>query len=705
MKYITEILRLMTKTFIGILLFFISLNSIAQGFKILSGIPHLPSYSNSSAVSSPEAGMMIYNQSTSRPEIYTGSGWSNFVNTRLTGPTNEDYLAIKGGIPILPAFSGAKSSDAEIVPKGTIYYDTAIEKIRIWNGSAWISLDQLPETSESLTAGSSFELKKDVDGIQIPVLDSDPTGCEQGAIYINTSTKLITSFDGSGWNSYSINFVPLASNVQQTGNVGTGQVLTGSYVYADNENDLEGTSTFRWYLSDNQDGSSAAVISGETSSTYTIQEGDLGKYIGFAVTPVANTGESPGYETIALTFSGPVGTNNPPVASNVSQSGDAEVGATLTGSYTYSDDENDTESSSLYTWYRADDASGTNEIMLLEKSHDALTYTLLSSDVGYYFRFSVTPVASSGSSPGTEVIASTYIGPIIATNSAPVAQNVYITGMTVYNETLTGNYTYYDSDTDTESGTTYKWYISDNSDGSSATEISGATNLTYTVLSSDISKYIAFSVIPAASNGTSPGNEVVSDFYGPVSSSWTCGASLTVTHIQGEVAPEDATITYQTANAGGYCWLKQSLGETTVASNVDDIPTSWYFQFNRKQGWKLSDPSNPDWFGATVDEDLNWSSENDPCTLLLGSTWRVPTSAEWSTAPQSGQDYPLWSSILVTNNTQQLSFVAQTSIPGASAFWSNTQLSGAYAYTLTTASPLYYSFADKSNALPIRCVK
>ena len=42
------------------------------------------------------------------------------------------------------------------------------------------------------------------------------------------------------------NTPPTASNVSISGTPQVGQVLTGSYTYDDAEEDLEGTSTFRW---------------------------------------------------------------------------------------------------------------------------------------------------------------------------------------------------------------------------------------------------------------------------------------------------------------------------------------------------------------------------------------------------------------------------------------------------------------------------
>jgi len=39
---------------------------------------------------------------------------------------------------------------------------------------------------------------------------------------------------------------------------------------------------------------------------------------------------------------------------------------------------------------------------------------------------------------------------------------------------------------------------------------------------------------------------------------------------------------------------------------------------------------------ATINESSNWLTANDPCTLLLGAGWRMPTAAEWSSAVSGG---------------------------------------------------------------------
>jgi len=104
------------------------------------------------------------------------------------------------------------------------------------------------------------------------------------------------------------NLAPVASNVSFSGTMEVGETLTGSYTYADNESDLEGTSTFQWYRADDDLGTGQAAISGATLITYELVEADDAKYISFEVTPVAATGTSPG-TAIMADYDGPITTS------------------------------------------------------------------------------------------------------------------------------------------------------------------------------------------------------------------------------------------------------------------------------------------------------------------------------------------------------------------------------------------------------------
>lgn len=102
-------------------------------------------------------------------------------------------------------------------------------------------------------------------------------------------------------------------------------------------------------------------------------------------------------------------TNTIPYATSVGFSGTLSIGNTLTGNYNYLDNEADLEATSLFQWYRADDASGTNETAIA--SQTSLTYTATAADNGNFLAFGITPIAQTGALLGTEV-KSTYQGPI-----------------------------------------------------------------------------------------------------------------------------------------------------------------------------------------------------------------------------------------------------------------------------------------------------
>ncbi|MBV5281085.1 MAG: hypothetical protein JZU53_01490 [Paludibacter sp.] len=110
-----------------------------------------------------------------------------------------------------------------------------------------------------------------------------------------------------------------------------------------------------------------------------------------------------------------------------------------------------------------------------------------------------------------------------------------------------------------------------------------------------------------------------------------CNESFTYDHKASDgVAPVDKTVTYSTesSNKSGStkCWILQDLGATSVPTDQNDISsasTGWYWRFNRAKGYIGS----ATWTDA-ISENSNWIRENDPCYLLLGGSWRIPTNSE-----------------------------------------------------------------------------
>ena len=113
--------------------------------------------------------------------------------------------------------------------------------------------------------------------------------------------------------------------------------------------------------------------------------------------------------------------NQAPEANNVSISGTFQVGEINTANFIYTDAENDPAGAHTYIWYRADDASGTNQTQI--QSSTSNTYTLTLNELNKFIAVEVTPVATSGTSPGVLVL-SIYYGPI--TNPSAMASDLFI---------------------------------------------------------------------------------------------------------------------------------------------------------------------------------------------------------------------------------------------------------------------------------------
>lgn len=107
------------------------------------------------------------------------------------------------------------------------------------------------------------------------------------------------------------NLVPTVSNVSIIGLPNTTVELTGSYDYADTENDVD-ASTYKWYTATDASGTGAVAIAGASGINYTLTASELEKYIRFGVTAAAATGTSPGTEAFS-SWIGPVNAAGSPV--------------------------------------------------------------------------------------------------------------------------------------------------------------------------------------------------------------------------------------------------------------------------------------------------------------------------------------------------------------------------------------------------------
>ncbi|PLX05722.1 MAG: hypothetical protein C0596_19180 [Marinilabiliales bacterium] len=126
---------------------------------------------------------------------------------------------------------------------------------------------------------------------------------------------------------------------------------------------------------------------------------------------------------------------------------------------------------------------------------------------------------------------------------------------------------------------------------------------------------------------------------------FTCGDPLVISHTAGTVAAVTKLVNYGTIisslSGSSKCWITQNLGSTHQASSATDATEAsagWYWQFNRKQGFKHDGTTRtPDWtWDITTDNSITWEASKDPCTIELGACWRIPTKTEWENVVANG---------------------------------------------------------------------
>jgi uncharacterized protein (TIGR02145 family) len=225
-------------------------------------------------------------------------------------------------------------------------------------------------------------------------------------------------------------------------------------------------------------------------------------------------------------------------------------------------------------------------------------------------------------------------------------------------------------------------------------------------------------IIPAGTNG-----QVLTYNYGVPMWGGTpvpCGPSITVSHVAGAVAPVSKTVTYATvSNIPGEtskCWITSNLGadrQATALADATELSAGWYWQFNRKQGYKHDGTTrtpNTTWI-TSIDEDSDWQLANDPCAIELGAGWRIPTTTEWTNIDAAGNwtnwNGP-WGSVLKLHNAGNLNSndgsLMNRGLYGY--YWSSTQSSTTNGWFLGFSPNNCMMYNNvKAYPLSVRCVR
>jgi hypothetical protein len=196
-----------------------------------------------------------------------------------------------------------------------------------------------------------------------------------------------------------------------------------------------------------------------------------------------------------------------------------------------------------------------------------------------------------------------------------------------------------------------------------------------------------------------------------------CGSSITINHIAGEVAPVNKTATYGTVtNIPGEqtkCWITSNLGadhEAIAYNDNTEASAGWYWQFNRKQGYKRNGATpTPTWTSTCINESSDWISAKDPCALELGCGWRIPTKTEWTNVDASGNWTNwngTWNSGLKLHPVGYLDNGYYYYSGPMGYYWGSTQEDGGSGSCLIFYSiSSYIQLAQKATGLPLRCLK
>jgi len=335
--------------------------------------------------------------------------------------------------------------------------------------------------------------------------------------------------------------------------------------------------------------------------------------------------------------------------------------------------------------------------------------TGLSPETIYYVRAYATNTA--GTAYGNQVQFTSDAG------SMPTVTTATITDITETTATGGGNVTAQGTTAVTARGVCWSTSTNPTIAGNHTTNSSGTGSFisNLTGLSPTTTYYVRAYATNTA--GTAYGNQVN---FTTLTAGFTCGSTITKNHVAGSVAPVTKTVTYSTVtNIPGEtskCWITSNLGSDHQATAVDDATEAsagWYWQFNRKQGYKHDGSTrtpNTTWI-SSISDYSDWTWANDPCTLLLGTGWRIPTRTEWTNVDASGNwtnwNGP-WNSGLKLHAAGHLSFSDGSLLNRGSFgnYWSSTQSSATNGWYLAFYSGISAVNGNgKAYGFSLRCLR
>lgn len=290
---------------------------------------------------------------------------------------------------------------------------------------------------------------------------------------------------------------PPSGSVAITGTLTQGQTITADVSALTDVNGL-GALSYAWSSSSTANGVYSA-ISGATSSTLTLTEAHVAKFIRVIVSYTDGRGSAESVSS--TTVSSIVNVNDTAIGLDIS--GTLATGSTLTALTANIVDPDGNAPPYTYQWASSSNpSSGFTPIA----GATASTYALTLSDVGKYIRLTVSYTNNYGAADSA---VATTASAVINTNT-PVSGTLSISGDTIEGYTLSAN-TSNISDVDGLGTFTYKWLSSTTSNGIFIQDASGSSTV---LTSGQAGRYIKLEVTYVDGKGNS--EYIASSVVGPV---------------------------------------------------------------------------------------------------------------------------------------------------------------------------------------------
>ena len=474
----------------------------------------------------------------------------------------------------------------------------------------------------------SYQWKRTVDGTETDISGATASTYTLVQADVGATIMVAVSWTDDGGTAESLTSDATAAvtnandapggSVTITGTVTQGEELTAD-TSAVTDADGLGDFSYQWQRTD---GETTTDISGATASTYTLVQADVGATIKVTVSWTDDGGTA---ESLTSDATAAVTNTNDLPGGSVTITGTVTQGEELTA-VTSAITDADGLGDFSYQWKRISDGT-TSDISGATES----TYTLVQADVGATIKVTVSWTDDGGTA---ESLTSDATAAVTDVNDLP-GGSVTITGTVTQGEELTAD-TSTVTDADGLGTLSYQWQ---RTDGATTTDISGATESTYTLVQADVGAEISVTVSWTDLGGTD--ESLTSDATAAVTDvNDLPGGSVTITGTatQGQTLTADTSTVTDEDGLGDFSYLWQRTADSTT-TDITGATASTYTLVQAD-------------VGATITVTVSWTD--------LGGTAESLTS-DATAAVANTNDAPGGSVTISGTATQGQTLTADTS--------------------------------------------